>query len=118
MSGWALQKPHDEESANISLSTEYAQSFKNSALTKALFDCYPTQNYTTMSIKGSAVADRSANDLVADWFYLPSNYQGTLYVNPSIQNVTTALTVNYLSDGLAPGLFLSLRAPVTWTRWN
>jgi hypothetical protein len=118
MSGWSFHRIDDEESGDLSLSVEYAQNFKNSALTRALFGCFTTENCTTLSIRGSAVANRTENDLLADWFYLPSDYQGTISFNPLIQNVTTALNFSFKSDELAPGLFLSIKAPIAWTRWN
>jgi hypothetical protein len=118
MSGWALRLPHDEESGDISLSGEYSGSFKSKEISRSLFGCFTTQNCTTLSIRGSAVANRTENDLLADWFYLPSNYEGTVSIKPYIQSFITTLNFSFSSDELVPGLFLTLRAPLTWTRSN
>lgn len=118
MSGWAFHRIHDEESGDVSLSVEYSESFRPKEISRTLFDCFTTQNCTTLSIRGSAVADRTENDLLADWFYLSGDYQGTISFKPRVQNVITALNVSLLSDEMAPGFYLSVRAPVVWTRWN
>ena len=118
MSDWSFHRIDDEESGDLSISAEYSQSFRSKDITQALFGCYSSDNCTTLSIKGSAIADRTENDVVADWFYLPSNYLGTVAFKPQVQNVVTALNVAFLSNELAPGFYISLKAPVAWTRWN
>jgi len=118
MAGFALRLPYDEESADVSLSTEYSESFKSKDISRALFGCYSSQNCTTLSIKGSDITSRTKNDLLADWFYLPHDYEGTVSVNPSVQNVNATLSFAFSSDEWAPGLFVSAKAPLVWTRWN
>lgn len=121
MAGWYVNQISDEKETfkgNVILSSVYSQSFHPQALARALFGSYSTQNCTTLSIKGSAVSDRTENDLLADWFYLAPNYQGSVLIKPRIQNVTTALNVTFDRSNGGAGWYLFMRAPLTWSRWN
>lgn len=89
----------------------YAQSYKGQNIARDLFG----SDYLTIS--GSQVANRGAQDLLADNFALAPDFQSTITFNPKIENVLLAFYFNKPLDQLLPGLYVNFMLPVNYTRW-
>lgn len=94
---------------------EYSRSFDHDAITNALFG---TKCYPTITISGSRVANRGGNDWLADYFYLPTDFQSNVSFKPVIDNVTFDLNYYLGLDEWTEGLYIALYAPLVHTRWN
>src|SRR5438309_5911849 len=73
----------------ISVTPEYNHTFNGSTITRTLFgDNLIGKHYAQhLKISGSEVDDRGPQDLLADYFYLPSDFESSVYFKPVIDNV-------------------------------
>jgi hypothetical protein len=112
LAAYCNAKPH----AFLSAAVEYTQSFKSSAIRKALFG---TSNQTAVTISGSTVPNRNnTSDWLADNFYLPPDFQSSLTFKPRVDNIIIDFNGYYTLDEWYPGLYAVLLAPLVHTRWN
>src|SRR5690349_12744081 len=75
---------------NFSLTTEYTRSSQASHIARSLFgDSLCGGRY--LKIQGSRVANRDENALLADYFYLPTDFNSLVQVRPEIQNFVADL---------------------------
>lgn len=114
---------YDEEKVYgaFSITAEYAQSFNTHNIARSLFGDYACSSKcpaAVIPVSGSRVADRGANDWLADYFYLPTDYQSTLLFTPRIENVIFDVNFYLGLDKWIDGLFFKFQAPVVWSRWN
>ncbi|MDR3478662.1 MAG: hypothetical protein P4M14_11600 [Gammaproteobacteria bacterium] len=128
LSGWTQHVnlyDMDKVYGTLALTTEYTQSFRSDSIARALFgealicndDCYGCDQ-SIVNVSGSRVANRGANDLLADNFYLPTDFQSILFFKPRIQNVVIDLNFYLGLDAWCNGLFFRIDAPLNWTSWN
>lgn len=109
----------DVHNGVFTITPEYTRSFRGDDLAQSLFGCYYLTGCNTLTISGSAVAGRADTaDLLADWFYLPSNYEGTISFEPVIQNFNADLSMYWGMDAWVKGMFFRVHAPITWTKWD
>lgn len=101
----------------LSVTPEYTRSFDGDEITQSLFGWW-LQDCTTLKITGSKVANRNEKDLLADWFYLDGNYQGSISFEPVIQNALVDLSIYWGMDAWVDGLYLRAHAPLAWTKWD
>lgn len=99
--------------------TEYTRSSDNDEIIHALFGCYYPQSCNVLKITGSqAVSDHGPKDLLAEWFYLPPDYEGSICFQPVVQNFIMDLNFYWGMDLLAKGTYLRIHTPLVWTSWN
>jgi hypothetical protein len=72
---------------------------------------------------GSRVANRGAQDIFADYFGLPSDYQGIVTLTPTIKNIIFDVSsyANIYSNERTyrtDNLYIFVNAPLVHTRWN
>lgn len=111
----------DKIYGTFAVTGEYAQTFKPSRIAESLFGeavCNSNCDGATINVSGSRVANRGANDWLADYFYLPTDFQSTLKFSPRIRNAVVDLDFYLGLDEWACGLFLRINAPIVWTSWN
>jgi hypothetical protein len=98
------------------LTGEYTRSFRGYDIAKSLFGDAINNNHC-MQIQGSQVAGRNANALLADYFYLPTDFNSCVCFSPRIQNVI--LDANYYvgMDNIWKGFYFAMEAPLTWSKW-
>lgn len=72
----------------------------------------------SLKVSGSRVLGRGATDLLADYFYLPTDFQSTLNFNPTVDNIGVDLNMYFGFDEWIEGLFLRIHIPVFQSRWN
>jgi hypothetical protein len=107
----------DAHNFNITLAPEYTRSFNGDAITKSLFGCYYLHD-CKLNITGSDVAVRADTDLLADWFYLAPDYEGTISFKPVVQNFNADLSLYWGMDKWVKGMFFRVSAPLTYTKWD
>lgn len=100
----------------FAITPEYSRSFKPGDINKSLFNT--CEQCPTIRISGSNVANRGANDWLADYFYLPTDFQSTLKFNPVIDNFIVDLNFFVGFDACLHGLFFRLHLPIVHTRWD
>lgn len=97
---------------NSSLTIEYTRSFKSERIAQYLFGS------NCLHFSGSEVANRLDTDLLADYFGLPTTFEGTICFKPRIQNIILDLS-HYLSlDPWCTGLYTQIYFPITITFWD
>lgn len=104
---------------SFAVTPEYTRSFRPSAIAQSLLgqgSC-GRQCPTVINISGSRVA-REETDWLADYFYLPTDYQSTLEFAPRIENVLLDLNLYVNFESLVNGLFFRFHVPICYTRWN
>lgn len=101
-----------ENYATWAISTEYTRSFNPNSIADSLFctNC--------LTFAGSARTDRTSKDVIADFFGLASDFQGSLFIEPSIENVIVDFNAYFGLNEFIRGLFLRFHAPVTYTKWD
>lgn len=105
-SGW-LHRCTDN---NTSVAVEYTHSFDANAISDYFFGC------RELTFSGSRVPQRGACDILADYFGLPTDYQGTLSFSPSIQNVIADFDF-YFPFGCNNQFNGRLTVPLVYTKW-
>jgi hypothetical protein len=111
----------DKVYGTFAVTGEYAQTFRPSRIAESLFGaavCNSDCNGATINVSGSRVANRGANDWLADYFYLPTDFKSTLNFSPRIRNAIVDLDFYLGLDEWACGLYLRVNAPIVWTSWN
>lgn len=104
---------------SFSVIPEYTRSFRPSAISQSILgqgSC-GRQCPTTINVSGSRVA-REDTDWLADYFYLPSDYQSTLEFAPRIENVLLDLNFYMNFESRVNGLFFRFHMPICYTRWD
>lgn len=101
----------------FSLTPEFTDSFDSSKIAQCLFgDSLCNEHY--VKIEGSRVLDRDANALLADYFYLPTDFQSIIEFEPRIRNFLVDINYYLGLDNIMHGMYFWFQAPITWTQWN
>lgn len=90
----------------------YAQSFKPEQLARSLFGT------DEIIFSGSQSLLRKPCDWVADYFGLPTTFNGSLKLRPIIKNVILDTEFFFALDNLACGLYARIHAPIGYTKWD
>src|ERR1700722_19650342 len=89
---------------NYSLTTEYTRSSRASQIAYSLFgDSLCGGRY--LKIQGSRVINRDTNALLADYFYLPTDFNSVVTVRPEIQSFVADINLRWGLDNWATGLY-------------
>jgi hypothetical protein len=110
----------DKIYGSLAIKPKYTCSFNANHLTQCLFgvsNCNIERN-TSINISGSRVIDRGPLDLLADYFYLPPDFESTISFEPRIDNILADINFYLGFDEWVSGLFFRLHAPLTYTRWT
>lgn len=125
--GWTHQVNLFDVGGNygtFAITPEYTHSFKSEKIARILFgnalgvDCDNDCADATFYVSGSRVANRGSNDLLADYFGLPTDFESTIVLKPRIQNFLVDFDLYLGLDEYLCGLWFRIHAPVVWTRWN
>lgn len=110
---WELNKPEMcENYGSAYLAFEYQRSFKSDEIAQALFGS------SVLTFEGSQVTDRTPCALLADNFGLPTDFQGSIFFNPRIENFIVDLGFYMGLDCWYQGLYIRFHAPFVHARWN
>jgi hypothetical protein len=104
----------------ISITPGYSNTFHGHTITRALFgdNLIGKGCSQHLKISGSQVNNRSPQDLLADYFYLPTDFESTVYFKPHIDNVLLDFGFYIGLDAWAKGLYFVTHAPFNHTRWD
>jgi hypothetical protein len=109
----------------LSFNTGYMRSFDSEHIAKAIFggsgcntSSCASSDTSKIAISGSAVANRGSQDWLADYFYLPSDFQSELSIKPIIDNFFVDFNWYCNLDKWAHGMYLILNLPLVQTRWD
>lgn len=104
----------------ISITPGYNHTFRSHNITQTLFgDNLIGKNCAQhLKISGSQTVNRNPQDLLADYFYLPTDFESTVAFNPIIDNFLLDFGFYIGLDAWAKGVYFVLHAPFAHTRWD
>ncbi len=128
-----MEKMH----GTFAVTPAYFQSFRPDAITKCLFGTTALGGGTTgnqccdtINISGSlaegltgtppnqTINARPAHHLLADYFFLPTDFKSTVKFSPKVQNFLLDLDLYVGLDEWRSGLYFRAHAPINWTKWD
>lgn len=101
----------------LSIIPAYDRSFNASHLAECLFGS-SLSSCNTINVSGSQVENRGARDWLADYFYLPTDFQSTLQFEPVIDNFIIDANLYFGLEEWAKGLYCIIYFPIVHSRWN
>jgi hypothetical protein len=78
----------------------------------------PSSCGKSILIQGSRVPNRNSRAWLADYFYLPSDFRGSISFKPRIRNIIVDFDFYLGLDQWINGLYFRLYGPVVNTRWD
>ncbi len=100
---------------------EYTRSFRPGRIAGCLFGDDLTsgdKDCRTIKVQGSEVPNRDAKAWLADYFYLPENFNGTVAFEPRISNFILDFNFYLGLDPWFSGGYLRVYSPFVHTRWD
>jgi len=102
----------DSFSGTFTITPEYSQSFKSTHLAEYFFGT------DQLTFSGSAIEDRTENDILADYFGLSPEFKGCIKLKPKIKTFLLDFDLFLGLDNIRKGLYFELYTPVVTTRWS
>jgi len=105
----------------LDLNFSYERSFRPGSIARSLFGPHLVEvgdEERSIHITGSAVADRATTDLLADYFFLPTDFDGSIHFSPRVQNFVLFVEAFFGFDEWVPGLYLDIYGSVVNSRYN
>jgi hypothetical protein len=104
---------------SLTMTAEYTRSLESSDMAKALFQdaLYCTCKASTFYVEGSMATKRHSNALMAEQFYLPTDFSSRVSIDPVISNGIVDVNGYWGLDNLLDGLYFRLHVPIVHTRW-
>lgn len=97
----------------------FGDSFVNSTTTPTTNSCdNDCDNRCVIKIQGSDVVERDPKAWLADYFYLPSQFDGSISVSPRISNIVLDFNWYMGLDEWCPGLYFRLYGPFVNSKWS
>ena len=97
---------------NVSVTVEYGKAFDACAIDNYFFGAQE------LIFSGSRRTDRRAQDILADYYGLPTDFKSSLRFSPEIKNVTVDFDFYRLLDcGDGKRFYLRMNAPVVRSTW-
>ncbi len=101
----------------LSIIPAYNRSFNSDHLAECLFGS-SLGPCNTIKVSGSQVENRGPRDWLADYFYLPTDFESTLQFKPVIDNFIIDANLYFGLEDWAKGLYFILYFPIVHSRWN
>ncbi len=106
----------------FSITPGYHQTFRSKQIAECLFGgdltCQSGCEGSVVQVQGRNVANRAENAWLADYFYLPSDFNSTLSFSPKIKNFILDLDFYLGLDEWWKGAYLRLHGPIVSSRWS
>ena len=105
----------------FTLTPGYRSSFRPKAIAEALFGGSLTGEdscASTLLIQGSAVADRNEKAWLADYFYLPRDFSGSIKIKPEIKTFFLDLDLYVGLDDWLCGSYFRIWGDLVHTSWK
>ena len=127
---------------SFSVTPEFTRTFHTHRITEALFcdalatvsnSCYNSCNDSchngrhndcdsncgdTILIQGSQVSGRNSKALMAENFYLPSDFSSKITFKPCVENFLVDFNWYQGLDNWVEGMYVRIHTPLTYSRWN
>jgi len=101
-----LYQPQNNFYGAFTVTPEYSQAYKTYQIAESFF------SKSNLSISGSNVAHRSANDLLADYFGLSTTFQSDVTLKPFFQNTL----IDFAFYGGWGPFYIRVHAPYVWNK--
>jgi len=120
---------YDTLNASFSITPEITRSFHAYQLAQYLFcdALAPERDFTInmpgccndpmIRIQGTKATNRRKNALMAENFYLPTDYSSEVYFKPTITNALVDFNLYLGLDNIIEGLYFRIHTPICYTRW-
>ncbi len=123
LSGWYpfMRQCQDEHLRGfIAATPTYTQTFRADRISTCLFGTsVDTDGCTqTIPIQGSLIQGRNPRAWLADYFGLPTDFDGSLSINPTIRTFLVDFAFYVDLSCVAHGLYITAHAPIVYTRWD
>jgi len=106
----------------VSLTPGYAATFRSEKIANCLFgDCCCCDDCCgdrVIKVQGSGVENRDTKAWLADYFYLPTNYNGCFKVDPRIKTFFMDIDWYLGMDEWLSGAYFRMYGTVVHTRWD
>lgn len=112
--GWQplINKQADCMYGALSILPAYQRTFDADFIADQLF------GGSTIQFSGSRVANRGAQDVLADYFGLPTDFQSLVCFDPQIKNMIVDLQGYVGMDNILRGLYVRLDIPIVHSTWD
>lgn len=112
--GWQplINKQSDTVYGAFFVLPAYQRTFDADYIAKQLFGA------STIRFSGSRVANRGVEDVLADYFGLPTDFQSLVCFDPQIKNMIVDVQGYIGLDTVLPGLYMRLDIPVVHSSWD
>ncbi len=107
----------------FSITPEFTRTFNSYRLAQALFsnalECTGCDNRcSTFLVQGTKVANRDTKALMAENFYLPTDFSSEVTIQPRVENFLVDFNFYLGLDEWCDGLYFRVHTPICHTRWN
>lgn len=105
---------------SLSVAVAGGNSFNPHQITHCLFGNLTTSENCCpqINISGSQVVNRGAQDWLADYFGLPTDFQSVVRFDPHIRSILVDFLGFWQLSCLSKKLSIRLHAPLAWGQWN
>lgn len=98
--------------STFSATVEYTQSWRNSQLAEYFFGC-PIRTFS-----GSLSVSRGKDDILADYFGLPTDFKSSVNFQPIVRNVLVDFDWYQSLDNICQGAYIRIHAPLVCASWH
>ena len=108
---------------SMSITPAYGRSMQPNHIAQWLFNpslmqCDSMKDCLSFKVQGSQVPNRDPRAWLADYFYLPTDFQSKIDINPTIDTFLVDFNFYIGFDSCLRGLYLTMHAPAVHTRWD
>jgi len=104
--------PPQHNYGSFSLTPEYTRSFRAEQLAEYFFGCQ------TIKFTGSRVAEREKQDILADYFGLPTDFESKVTVKPRIDTFLIDFNWYYSFNFWIEGMYVRAHVPFVHAQWD
>ena len=112
----------DDMYGKVQATVGYRASFRSKEIAECFFGGHLTQDDCcgdrAIKIQGSNIAKRDPKAWLADYFYLPRNYNGSFSVDPKIKTFFADFDLYVGLDTWMCGMYFRLHGPVVNSKWD
>ena len=115
---------HDVDAmyGKVQATVGYRASFRSKEIAECFFGGHLTQDDCcgdrAIKIQGSNIVKRDPKAWLADYFYLPRNYNGSFSVDPKIKTFFADFDLYVGLDEWMCGMYFRLHGPVVHSKWD
>jgi len=110
---WSINRYDvDDWYGSLSGTVEFTQTFQARHIARYFFGT------DVLTFTGSRVPNRGPNDILADYFGLPTDFSSTVLVSPWAENALCDINYYCGLDAWYDGLYIRAHAPVVYTKWD